>query len=113
MRHVRLPLRAYGRREPERLAEGESGRAERRPARDNVLVSTIGKVVPKGNYRVGLLELSPTLVTPGTEHDYFAHEQTELWGTDPFWGLPYHPKTKYYRTPLVHLGGCRQLFEFV
>lgn len=80
---------------------------------DDALVSTIGKVVPKGHYRVGLLELSPALVTPGTEHDYFAHEQTELWGTDAFWGLPYHPKTEYYRTPPVHLGSCRQLFEFV
>ena len=80
---------------------------------DDALVSTIGKVVPKGHYRVGLLELSTTLVTPGTKRDYFANEQTELWGMDPFWGLPYNPKTEYYRTPSVPLGGCRQLFEFV
>lgn len=80
---------------------------------DDALVSTVGKVVPKGHYRVGLLELSPTLVKPGTERDYFANEQAELWDTDAFWGLPHHPKTEYYRTPPVPLDGCRQLFEFV
>ena len=79
----------------------------------DALAADFDKVVPKGHYRVGLLEMAPTLVTPGTEHDYFAHEQTELWGTDAFWDLPYNPKTEYYRTPSIPLGGCRQLFEFV
>ena len=80
---------------------------------DHTLVSTISKVVPRGHYRVGLLKLAPALVKPGTEHDYFAHEQAELWDTDAFWGLPHHPKTEYYRTPSVPLGSCRRLFEFV
>lgn len=80
---------------------------------DDALVSGIGGIVPGGSYRVSLLELTPTLVVPGSEQDYFAHEQTELWDVDPFWGLPNHPKTEYYRTPSVPLGSYRRLFEFV
>lgn len=80
---------------------------------EDALVDTIGKVVPEGNYRVSLLELAPNLVRPGAEGDYFAHEQTELWGTDAFWDLPHHPKTEYYRAPPVPLGNSRRLFEFV
>jgi hypothetical protein len=55
---------------------------------EGALVSTIGEVMPEGNYRVNLLELTPNLVRPGAEEDYFAHEQVELWGTDRFWDLP-------------------------
>ena len=62
---------------------------------------------------MSLLELSPILVMPGAEGDYFADEQAELWGTDAFWDLPHHPKTEYYRTPPVPLGEGQQLFEFV
>jgi hypothetical protein len=62
---------------------------------------------------VSLLELTPNLVRPGAEGDYFAHEQVELWGTDKFWELPHNPKTEYYRTPSVSLGSSRRLFEFV
>ena len=80
---------------------------------EDVLVDTIGKILPEGNYRVSLLELAPNLVRPGAEGDYFAHEQTELWGTDAFWDLPHHPKTEYYRVPPVPLGNSRRLFEFV
>ncbi len=76
-------------------------------------VAAIGAVVPKGNYQVSLLELTPTLVRPGTEGDYFAHEQAELWGTDAFWDLPHHPRTEYYRTPPIPLERGRRLFEFV
>src|ERR671912_160132 len=41
---------------------------------ESTLVSTIGEVMPEGNYRVSLLELTPNLVRPGAEEDYFAHE---------------------------------------
>jgi hypothetical protein len=77
------------------------------------LVADIGDVLPKGNYRVGLLEVTPTLVTPGTERDYFANEQVELWDKDAFWDLPHHPKTEYYRTPPVPLGEGKRFYEFV
>ncbi len=80
---------------------------------DDAPISTIGEFVPGGSYRVNLLELSPTLVTPGAELDYFAHEQAALWGTDAFWGLPNHPKTEYYRAASIPLGESKRLFEFV
>jgi hypothetical protein len=80
---------------------------------DEGLVANVGNILPTGNYRVSLLELSPTLVMPGAQGDYFANEQAELWGTDAFWGLPHHPKTEYYRTPPVMLGSGKRLFEFV
>ena len=80
---------------------------------DEGLVANVSNVLPRGNYRVGLIELSPTLVAPGAERDYFANEQAELWGTDAFWGLPHHPKTEYYRTPPIALSGGKRLFEFV
>jgi hypothetical protein len=69
--------------------------------------------LPGGNYRVSLLEVTPTLVTPGTEEDYFANEQVELWDKDAFWDLPHHPKTEYYRTPSASLGEGKRFFEFV
>lgn len=80
---------------------------------DDELVVDIGNVLPGGNYLVSLLDVTPTLVTPGTEGDYFANEQVELWDTDAFWDLPHHPKTEYYRTPPVPLREGKQLFEFV
>ena len=80
---------------------------------DDKLVTDVGKVLPRGNYQVSLLDVTPTLVTPGTERDYFANEQVELWDKDAFWDLPHHPKTEYYRTPPVPLGDGKQLFEFV
>jgi hypothetical protein len=80
---------------------------------DGRLVASIADLLPGGNYRVSLLELSPTLTTPGTQHDYFANEQVELWDTDAFWDLPHHPKTEYYRTPPVPLGDGKRLFEFL
>lgn len=95
---------------PEKTANALRGGLERV---EDTLVGTIGKAVPEGTYRVSLLELTPNLVRPGAEGDYFAHEQVELWGTDKFWELPHNPKTEYYRTPSVSLGSSRRLFEFV
>ena len=80
---------------------------------DDGLVANVGNILPGGNYRVSLLDVTPTLVTPGAEGDYFANEQVELWDKDAFWDLPHHPKTEYYRTPPVPLGNGKLFFEFV
>lgn len=80
---------------------------------DPDLVASVGNILPGGNYRVNLLEITPTLMTPGTKGDYFANEQVELWDKDAFWDLPHHPKTEYYRTPPVPLGESKRFFEFV
>jgi hypothetical protein len=97
------------------VSPGEQADALRRGLRriDPALAAAVGGLVPGGNYRVSLLELTPTLVAPGAEGDYFAHEQVALWGTDAFWRLPHHPKTEYYRAPAVPLGEGKRLFEFV
>ncbi|HLL56622.1 MAG TPA: hypothetical protein VK359_01730 [Rubrobacteraceae bacterium] len=97
------------------ISPGEAANGLRRGLSkiEDAPISTISEFVPGGSYRVNLLQLSPTLVTPGTELDYFAHEQAALWGTDAFWGLPHHPKTEYYRAASIPLGGSRRLFEFV
>ncbi len=97
------------------VSPGEQADALRRGLRriDPALAVAVGGLVLEGNYRVSLLEFTPTLVRPGAEGDYFAHEQVALWGTDAFWRLPHHPKTEYYRAPAVPLGEGKCLFEFV
>jgi hypothetical protein len=78
------------------------------------IVDPMISLMPVGTYQVLLLELSPTLVGPGSTNDYFHHEQIELWGINPFWGLPHFPATEYYRIPeQPRLQAGSRLFEFV
>ena len=80
---------------------------------DPALAAAVGGLVPGGNYRVSLLEFTPTLVTSEAEENYLAREQVALRGTDALRRLPHHPKTEYYRAPAVPLGEGKRLFEFV
>jgi len=82
-------------------------------ALDHELVQKASRVLPTGEYRAGLLEIVPKLVRPGEEKDYFAHEQVELFGVDPFSNLPQNPGTEYYREETRFLGDGRALFEFL
>lgn len=70
------------------------------------VVETAAALVPDGDYHVLLLRLRPQLALPGGENDYFAHEQVELFGLEPFWGLPHNPRVPYYRagTARIALG---------
>jgi hypothetical protein len=77
------------------------------------LLETLGDVVPAGDYSANLLELVPELVRPGEPRDYFSHEQLDVWGVDPFSGLPPNPGTEYYRGTSARLDGRAELFEFV
>ena len=77
------------------------------------LVSGLEKIVPDGEYIVLLLEVSPSLVYPGSKEDYFIYEQVELWGVDAFWGLPHFPKTEYYRLTSKEFVAGLGLFEFL
>ncbi len=73
-------------------------------------------LIPQGVYSVSLFAMTPTLVTPYSENDYFTHEQAELWGScayDYWTGLPHFTHTAYYRTSTVDLGGSRRLYEFL
>ena len=51
---------------------------------DDALVGSVAGIVPRGTYRVNLLERVPTLVAPGAEGEHFAHQQAELEATDAF-----------------------------
>jgi hypothetical protein len=60
-----------------------------------------------------LLRVTPRLVTPVAEGDYFAHEQVATWGIDSFWGLPENPRTPYYRTFETPVTASAHFYEFV
>jgi hypothetical protein len=72
-----------------------------------------GKVLPKSEFTVLLLDFTPQLVEPGSPSDYFSHEQVATWGVDPVVGFPEDPDTPYYRTFEAPVGKDRHLYEFV
>lgn len=80
---------------------------------DSTFVMTLSQILPIGSYRTTFLSTNPYLITPGGTNDYFAHEQVDLWGIDPFWALPHHPRIAYYRGRSLPIGNHRQLFEFI
>src|SRR2546421_3381803 len=82
-------------------------------ALDDGIVEAAGRALPDGEYRVALLDAAPQLVWPGDHHDYFTHEQLDVWEIDSFWGLPHNPKVPYYRTDTRRLPPDALLFEFV
>lgn len=61
------------------------------------LIKSILKIIPNGNYSVNLIQSQCNMVELTSNEDYFANEQIEYWGLNNFWGLPHHPKIKYYR----------------
>jgi hypothetical protein len=77
------------------------------------MVQTISNNLPRGDYIAMLERVVPRLVRPSGEDDYFCQEQVQLWGVDGFWGLPYHPRTEYYRSGSQLFNGHKQLFEFI
>jgi hypothetical protein len=77
------------------------------------LLNDISKIIPTGKYITSLLEIKPSLVELGTDNDYFVNEQVQVWGIDPFWGLPQYPKVKYYRGETKALSNEEKFFEFV
>ncbi|HVF21051.1 MAG TPA: hypothetical protein VNA14_12540 [Mycobacteriales bacterium] len=80
---------------------------------DDEVVTSFGQLVERGTYVPLLLTVEPRLVTPGGPGDYFAEEQVATWGLAPFWGLPEHPRTAYYRTFETAVGAKTYLYEFV
>jgi len=72
-----------------------------------------GKVLPKSEYTVLLLEVTPGLVEPGSPSDYFTHEQVTTWGVDPVAAAADDPGTRYYRTFEAPVGKDSHLYEFV
>jgi len=60
-----------------------------------------------------LLSCIPRLITPSKAGDYFFQEQIELWGVDPFWGVPHYTRSEYYRTEVLKISEHGGLFEFI
>lgn len=77
------------------------------------LLSKVSLILPNGEYIVLLNEVKPVFVELGTEQDYFSNEQVQVWGLDPFWGLPHYPKIKYYRGLTQEISNSSKLFEFI
>lgn len=80
---------------------------------DRAVVEKVSAIIPDGNYEVLLLNVFPKLVTLGTNQDYFANEEVKLWGIDGFWGMPHHPKVRYYRGTDQNMPNDEKLFEFL
>jgi hypothetical protein len=70
-------------------------------------------VLPKGTYKAMLLDCVPRWISPSQKGDYFFEEQIQLWGVDPFWGVPHYVKNEYYRTESVKISDRARLFEFI
>lgn len=79
---------------------------------DPQLIETAAKIIPKGKYYVYNSEIYPKLTIPFSEGDYFANEQVEVWGKEPFSNLPKFPKTEYYRLTTRNMTSLKTLFEF-
>ena len=90
----------------DRLRRGLSG------IDDQVLAAFAG-LLPAAAYLPLLLRVTPRLVTPIAEDDYFAHEQVATWGLNSFWGLPENPRTPYYRTFETPVTADDHLYEFI
>lgn len=80
---------------------------------DEMITSAAMEALPAGAYKVLLLSCSPRLIVPSKPGDYFFEEQIQLWGVDPFWGVPHYAKNEYYRTEPANISNGGALFEFV
>lgn len=76
-------------------------------------IDTLKLIIPDGTYYVFCSKVTPRLVSPHKIGDYFFEEQIELWGKEPFWGLPHFPKTEYYRLQTTVMSNKRCFFEFL
>lgn len=80
---------------------------------DEGIVSAAMGVFSAGIYKTMLLSCIPRLIVPSQKGDYFFEEQVQLWGVDPFWGMPHHAKNEYYRTASAKISDQGGLFEFI
>ncbi|WP_129666132.1 hypothetical protein [Phytoactinopolyspora endophytica] len=80
---------------------------------DDEVLRVYGSVLPKSEYTVLLLEVTPSLVQPRSPFDYFTHEQVTTWGIDPAVGAPEDPGTSYYRTFETPVASNSHLYEFL
>jgi hypothetical protein len=80
---------------------------------DSGVLCAFAELLPATAYLPMLLQVTPRLVTPVADGDYFAREQVATWGLNSFWGLPENPHTPYYRTFETPVTTGAHLYEFV
>lgn len=80
---------------------------------DPEVLSAFGSLLEEGRYLPILLDVEPRLVRPSEAGDYFASEQVSTWGLEPFWDLPVHPRTPYYRTFSTAVDAEAHMYEFI
>lgn len=80
---------------------------------DKSFIDSISAIIPNGRYLLALTEINPRLITLGSQDDYFSYEQVKTWGMDGFWGLPHHPKVRYYRGLSKKMDSHNNLYEFI
>lgn len=77
------------------------------------VLEAFGSLLEKGRYLPLLFNIRPRLVRPADEADYFSTEQVATWGREPFWDLPVHPRTPYYRSFSTSVSDDAHLYEFI
>jgi len=93
---------------PERLSElFRSGISDINDA----IKGAVMALLPAGGYKMLLLSCVPRLITPSKAGDYFFEEQIDLWGVDPFWGVPHYTRNEYYRTEVLKISEHGGLFS--
>lgn len=80
---------------------------------DETITHAAMGVLPTGVYKTMLLSSNPRLIIPSQGGDYFFGEQIQLWGIDPFWGVPTYTKNEYYRSEPAKISNRGRLFEFI
>lgn len=80
---------------------------------DDDIVGAFSELLQRGEYLPMLIEFVPELTEPAAAADYFAHEQVDTWGKEPFWDLPISPHSPYYRTFATSVDDEAHLYEFV
>ncbi len=80
---------------------------------DDAIARTVMAILPAGAYKILLVSCIPRLIIPSKKGDYFFEEQIQLWGIDPFWGVPHYAKNEYYRTEPAKISDRGMLFEFI
>lgn len=80
---------------------------------DDEVLRVYGNVLPESSYTVLLMEVTPHLVMPGGDCDYFSHEQLDTWGHDNPGTTTEDAGTPYYRTFEAPVTPDRHLYESV
>jgi hypothetical protein len=78
---------------------------------DGPVVEDCEVLVGPGTYDVLLVDVRPTLVTPGSPGDYFTHDVQEIWPPDELDSSD--PGTAYWRTLELQVDAKTRFFEFV